>query len=41
MAEDVKAGDLQGEVDRAAIYTALADGEKDERLAAVCCKHRR
>ena len=28
-------GDPQGEVDRAAIYNALADGEKDERLAAV------
>ena len=27
--------EAQGEIDRAAIYGALADGEKDERLAAV------
>ena len=27
--------DAQGEVDRAAIYQALADGEADDRLAAV------
>ena len=27
--------DAQGEVDRAAIYRALADGESDEKLAAV------